>query len=491
MARREQTFICQNCGAAYGRWQGKCDGCGDWNTIAEESSATARPPMPGRAPRKGRPFALEPLAGESNDAPRLASSIAEFDRVTGGGFVRGSVLLLGGDPGIGKSTLLIQVAATLARGGHRAVYISGEEAVAQVRLRAERLGLADAQVELAAETSVEDIVATLGERASPRLVIIDSIQTMWTEMVEAAPGTVTQVRASAQALIRFAKRSGAAVILVGHVTKDGQIAGPRVVEHMVDAVLSFEGEGSQQFRILRAVKNRFGPTDEIGVFEMTGLGLREVSNPSELFLSERDLGSPGTAVFAGIDGTRPLLVEIQALVAPTSLGTPRRAVVGWDQNRLSMVLAVLESHCSVRLSGHDVYLNVAGGLRIQEPAADLAAAAALVSSFANAPLPADAVYFGEISLSGAVRPVAQTSARLKEAAKLGFGRAVLPESARGEVGSDGGLSLNSVGGLPTLVAEIAASGTPRGGQSGNRGGGRDDGAVEKNATPARFRRENG
>ncbi len=257
---------------------------------------------------------------------------------------------------------------------------------------------------------------------------------MWTDLVESAPGTVTQVRASAQSLIRFAKRSGAAIILVGHVTKDGQIAGPRVVEHMVDAVLSFEGEGSHQFRILRAVKNRFGPTDEIGVFEMTGLGLREIANPSELFLSERDLGSPGTAVFAGIEGTRPLLVEVQALAAPSSLGTPRRAVVGWDQNRLSMVLAVLEAHCGVRLSGHDVYLNVAGGLRIQEPAADLAAAAALVSSLAGTPLPADAVYFGEVSLSGAVRPVAQPAARLKEAQKLGFTRAIAPEGS-GEQGS--------------------------------------------------------
>src|SRR5215217_5853220 len=288
----------------------------------------------------------------------------ELDRVTGGGFVRGSVLLLGGDPGIGKSTLLIQVAATIARGGYRTVYISGEEAVAQLRLRAERLALTGASVELAAETAVEDIVATLGEGKTPRLIIIDSIQTMWTDVVEAAPGTVTQVRGSAQSLIRFAKRSGAAVILVGHVTKDGQIAGPRVVEHMVDAVLSFEGEGSHQFRILRALKNRFGPTDEIGVFEMTGAGLREVPNPSELFLSERDLGAPGTAVFAGMEGTRPLLVEIQALVAQSTLGTPRRAVVGWDQSRLSMVLAVLEAHCGLKLGMHDVYLNVAGGLRI-------------------------------------------------------------------------------------------------------------------------------
>jgi DNA repair protein RadA/Sms len=460
MARRDPSFICQNCGAVYGRWQGKCDSCGEWNTISEETAASTIPTMPGRAPRKGRKFALEPLAGAAQDAPRLASGLAEFDRVTGGGLVRGSVLLLGGDPGIGKSTLLIQVAAALARNRNRAIYISGEEAVAQVRLRAERLGLGGAKVELAAETSVEDIIATISEGATPRLIIIDSIQTMWTDMVDSAPGTVTQVRASAQVLIRFAKRSGAAIILVGHVTKDGQIAGPRVVEHMVDAVLSFEGEGSHQFRILRAAKNRFGPTDEIGVFEMTGGGLQEIANPSELFLSDRDLGAPGTAVFAGIEGSRPLLVEIQALVAPTSLGTPRRAVVGWDQSRLSMVLAVLEAHCGVRLSGHDVYLNVAGGLRIQEPAADLAAAAALVSSLANAPLPADAVYFGEVSLSGAVRPVAQAAARLKEAKKLGFARAILPDAARAEGRGEGGLALDYVANLSNLVADIAARGRP-------------------------------
>jgi DNA repair protein RadA/Sms len=455
MSKRGFTFICQTCGTAHPRWQGKCEGCGGWNTLAEEGGERAA--GPGRKPGKGRQFALEPLAGEANDAPRIASGIAELDRVTGGGFVRGSVLLVGGDPGIGKSTLLIQAAGAMARAGHRSVYISGEEAVAQVRLRAERLSLRDAPVELAAETAVEDIIATLSEGAVPRLIVIDSIQTMWTDTVESAPGTVTQVRASAQALIRFAKRSGAAVILVGHVTKDGQIAGPRVVEHMVDAVLSFEGEGSHQFRILRAVKNRFGPTDEIGVFEMTGSGLCEIANPSELFLSERDLGQPGTAVFAGIEGTRPLLVEMQALVAPSSLGTPRRAVVGWDPSRLSMVLAVLEAHCGVRLGGHDVYLNVAGGLRINEPAADLAAAAALVSSLAGAPLPADAVYFGEISLSGAVRPVAQTPARLKEAAKLGFARAIVPDAARADTG-DPGLKIEDVSSLVNLVSSIAARG---------------------------------
>jgi DNA repair protein RadA/Sms len=453
MAARAQNFVCQSCGAASTRWAGRCDACGAWNTLVEEGTVA-----PARLSRKGRLFVIEPLKGQTLEAPRLASGVAEFDRVTGGGLVRGSVLLLGGDPGIGKSTLLIEVAAAYARGGHRAVYISGEEAVAQVRLRAERLGLTDAAVELAAETAVEDIVATLSHGKPPQLLVIDSIQTMWTQMVESAPGTVTQVRGSAGELIRFAKRTGTSVILVGHVTKDGQIAGPRVVEHMVDAVLSFEGEGSQQFRILRAMKNRFGPTDEIGVFEMTGSGLREIANPSELFLSERELGSPGTAVFAGIEGTRPLLVEIQALVAPTSLGTPRRAVVGWDPSRLSMVLAVLEAHCGVRLSGHDVYLNVAGGLRIAEPAADVAAAAALVSSLAHASLPADAVYFGEASLSGAVRPVAQTAARLKEAQKLGFGRAIVPEAARNE--APDGFALSTIATLADLVADIARDGTP-------------------------------
>src|SRR5882757_11480957 len=465
MAKSTLSFVCQNCGAAYNRWQGKCESCGEWNTLAEEdTTGSTSMPVSIRSKRKGRLFVLETLTGKSVEAPRLPSGMAELDRVTGGGFVRGSVLLVGGDPGIGKSTLLTQATSLMARAGHRAVYISGEEAVAQVRLRAERLGLADAAVELAAETSVEDIVATLSDKKPPRLVIIDSIQTMWTDMVDSAPGTVTQVRGSAQALIRFAKHSGAALILVGHVTKDGQIAGPRVVEHMVDAVMSFEGEGSHQFRILRAVKNRFGPTDEIGVFEMTGGGLAEIANPSEIFLSERDLGSPGTAVFAGIEGSRPLLVEIQALVAPTSLGTPRRAVVGWDQSRLSMVLAVLEAHCGVKLGGHDVYLNVAGGLRIQEPAADLAAAAALVSSLAGASLPADAVYFGEVSLSGAIRPVAQSAARLKEAAKLGFARACAPDSARNEAPSDTGMALSTINSLATLVADIAARGTraPRG-----------------------------
>lgn len=460
MAKRQPSFACQSCGAVYNRWKGKCEACGGWNTIVEETGS-ANPmvgPVATRPSRaKGRIFPLEGLSGEAKEAPRTPSGIAELDRVTGGGFVHGSVILLGGDPGIGKSTLLMQASAALAQRGQRVAYISGEEAVAQVRLRAERLGLGQASVELASETNVEDIVATLGQGRPPALAIIDSIQTMWTETVESAPGTVTQVRGSAQALIRFAKTTGTAVILVGHVTKDGQIAGPRVVEHMVDAVVSFEGDTGHHFRILRAVKNRFGPTDEIGVFEMSDQGLREVPNPSELFLAGRDLATPGTAVFAGMEGTRPLLVEIQALVAPSSLGTPRRAVVGWDPARLSMVLAVLEAHGGLRLGMHDVYLNVAGGLRITEPAADLAAAAALVSSLSGSPLPPDTVYFGELGLSGAIRPVAQAEARLKEAAKLGFSSAVSP-AARSDKSKKERLPLaaSSIGHITDLVAGIAS-----------------------------------
>src|SRR4051794_5367327 len=458
MVKLKTRFVCQSCGAAYPRWAGRCEACGAWNSLVEEGSAggIGAGPALARSPRKGRPVALTGLAGTTEDEPRIVSGIAELDRATGGGFVPGSALLVGGDPGIGKSTLLMQAAAALADKGHRVVYVSGEEAVAQVRLRAQRLGSAGSPVELAAETNVEDILATLAVGRRPDLVILDSIQTLWTEAVDSAPGTVTQVRAAAQATIRYAKSTGAAIVLVGHVTKEGQIAGPRVVEHMVDAVLYFEGEGGHHYRILRTVKNRFGPTDEIGVFEMSDRGLREVANPSELFLGERSAKAPGAAVFAGMEGTRPLLVEIQALVAPSPLGTPRRAIVGWDAPRLSMVLAVLEAHCGVRFAQHDVYLNVAGGYRITEPAADLAVAAALVSSLTGLALPADCVYFGEISLSGAVRPVAHALQRLKEAEKLGFGSAVLPLGSEELVGGIGAGAFQPTE-LADLVARIAGS----------------------------------
>jgi DNA repair protein RadA/Sms len=456
MAKARTQFICQNCGTVHTRWSGKCDGCGEWNTIVEEDPMGGIGSGPGKVPKKGRPVALTALSGEIEEAPRIYTGIAELDRATGGGFVRGSAVLIGGDPGIGKSTLLMQAAAALSRNGHRIIYVSGEEAVAQVRLRAQRLGAAETDVLLAAETNVEDILATVAEGKRPDLVIIDSIQTLWSDTADSAPGTVTQVRTGVQAMIRFAKQTGAAMVLVGHVTKDGQIAGPRVVEHMVDAVLYFEGDRGHHFRILRTVKNRFGPTDEIGVFEMSDKGLREVSNPSELFLGERNAKSPGAAVFAGMEGTRPVLVEVQALVAPTSLGTPRRAVVGWDSSRLAMILAVLEAHCGVKLGQHDVYLNVAGGYRISEPAADMAIASALVSSLAGLALPADCVYFGEVSLSGAVRPVAHTAQRLKEAEKLGFSAAYLP-SGSPELPKAASGRWTEIESLPDLVARIAGS----------------------------------
>jgi DNA repair protein RadA/Sms len=464
MARNAPTFVCQNCGAAYGRWQGKCEACGEWNTIAEENASAQSPAIgPGRPGRKGRPFALEPLAGETREAPRLPCGIAELDRVTGGGFVRGSALLVGGDPGIGKSTLLLQVAAALARQHTACAYISGEEALDQVRLRAERLGVGDAPVQLSAATSVRDIVATLERPDAPKVAVIDSIQTMWLDTVDSTPGTVTQVRASAQALVELAKRRGIAVLLVGHVTKDGAIAGPRVLEHMVDTVLYFEGERGHQFRILRTVKNRFGPTDEIGVFEMSDRGLSDVANPSALFLGERRGRVSGACVFAGIEGTRPLLVEIQALVAPSSFATPRHAVVGWDANRLAMVLAVLEARCGVAAGANDVYLNVAGGLRIGEPAADLAVAAAVVSSLADEPVPPDMVMFGEIGLGGEVRPVGQREARLREAAKLGFRSALVP---RGRTGSGPtprapeGIAIDEIEHLADLVARFQSAERP-------------------------------
>ena len=457
MAKVKTQFICQNCGTVHARWAGKCDGCGEWNTIIEEDPTGGIGGGPGRVPKKGRAVALTALSGEIQEAPRILTGISELDRVTGGGFVRGSAVLVGGDPGIGKSTILMQAAAALSQAGHKVIYVSGEEAVAQIRLRAQRLGAEKTDVLLAAETNVEDILATLADSGKrPDLAIIDSIQTLWSDTADSAPGTVTQVRVGAQAMIRFAKQTGCAIVLVGHVTKDGQIAGPRVVEHMVDAVLYFEGDRGHHYRILRTVKNRFGPTDEIGVFEMSDKGLREVANPSELFLSERNSKSPGAAVFAGMEGTRPVLVEVQALVAPTSLGTPRRAVVGWDSARLSMILAVLEAHCGVRLGQHDVYLNIAGGYRITEPAADLAVASALVSSLVGIALPADCVYFGEVSLSGAVRPVAQSAQRLKEAEKLGFTKAVLPASS-GEALKGATGQWTEIDSLPDLVARIAGS----------------------------------
>jgi DNA repair protein RadA/Sms len=453
MAKPTTRFVCQSCGAVTAKWVGKCETCGEWNTITEEP-VEARP----GAPRKpGARLQLEPLTGTAEPPPRRMTGISELDRVLGGGLVAASAVLVGGDPGIGKSTLLLQAAAALANTGSRVLYISGEEAIDQIRLRARRLGLDAAPLQLAATINVRDITTALEAERDLALVVIDSIQTMWLDSVESAPGTVTQVRASGFELIRLAKQRGFCLVLVGHVTKEGTLAGPRVLEHMVDAVLHFEGDRGHQFRILRGAKNRYGPTDEIGVFEMTDRGLAEVPNPSALFLAERRGHIAGSAVFAGLEGTRPVLLEIQALLSVNAGGgTPRRSVVGWDSSRLSMLLAVLEARCDLRLSGSDVYLNVAGGLRITEPAADLAVAAALVSAATGQPTHAGAVYFGEIGLSGEVRQVAQSDARLKEAQKLGFERAVLPRRvARGNrAASVDGLYLDEIGHISDLIAQF-------------------------------------
>lgn len=457
MAKPDHVFTCQACGAIWPKWAGKCDACGEWNTLAEEA---ARPVVPGAlaAPtgRKGKALAFVELAGEADPPARLATGISELDRVCGGGLVPASAILIGGDPGVGKSTLLLQAAAAMARLGASVAYVTGEEAEAQVQERARRLKAADARVSLAAETDLRKILDGL-KTLKPDVVVVDSIQTVWANGVEAAPGTVAQVRACAHELVRFAKKSGSVVILVGHVTKDGQIAGPRVVEHLVDAVIYFEGERGLPFRILRAVKNRFGATDEIGVFEMVDQGLVETPNPSALFLGGAGERPSGAAVFAGVEGSRPVLVEIQALAAPTAYGTPRRAVVGWDSARLAMILAVLETRCGLSFSGRDVYLSVAGGLRITEPAADLAVAAALISSLADHALPAQCVVFGEVALSGEVRPAGRSDLRLKEAAKLGFAHAFAP--AQKKNGGAGGVKVRAVAHISELAAALGAEPT--------------------------------
>jgi DNA repair protein RadA/Sms len=434
MAKPQKRYVCQACGSVTSKWAGQCADCGDWNTLVEETGATVTPfQAKHNLQSGGRAIQMSGLNTDVALPERMASGIAELDRALGGGFVEGSATLIGGDPGIGKSTLLLQAAAKIAMRGLAVAYVSGEEAADQVRLRARRLGLGQAPVQLAAATSVRDILTTIGTGAPPDLVIIDSIQTMHSDLIEGAPGTVSQVRASAQELIRFAKERGTAIVMVGHVTKDGAIAGPRVLEHMVDTVLAFEGERSHLYRILRAVKNRFGGTDEIGVFAMEAEGLSEVGNPSSLFLTQRDENVTGTVVFPALEGTRPVLVEVQALTVRLASGaTPRRAVVGWDSARLSMVLAVLEARCGLSFSACEVYLNIAGGYRVQDPAADLAVAAALISALSERPVPADAVAFGEIALSGEVRPVAHAALRMREAAKLGFARALAPAVLGGE-----------------------------------------------------------
>ncbi len=463
MVKPKRRYVCTECGSVATRWQGQCADCSEWNTLVEDAPETAFAAKH-HLSAGGREVRFEPLDAPSEPLVRRTTGLAEFDRALGGGIVPGSAILMGGEPGIGKSTLLLQAAAAIARAntdgaGPDVVYVSGEEATSQIRLRAARLGLADAPIRLAAATSVRDILTTLARGAPPALLIIDSIQTMHSDLIEGAPGTVSQVRASAFELIRYAKENAAALVLVGHVTKDGTIAGPRVLEHMVDVVMSFEGERSHQYRILRALKNRFGAVDEIGVFAMEGHGLAEVSNPSTLFLSGRDEPLAGSAVFPALEGTRPVLVEIQALIVRLQSGaTPRRAVVGWDSGRLAMLLAVLESRCGLSFSNAEVYLNVAGGYRLTDPAADLAVAAALVSALADKPLPLRAVWFGEVSLSGEIRPVAHAGLRLREAAKLGFDRACGPADSGADRKRDRpALRFTGLASLGGLVDRVMAS----------------------------------
>ncbi|HEY6942046.1 DNA repair protein RadA [Dokdonella sp.] len=430
MAKAKTAYVCSECGAEHSKWQGQCIECGAWNTLAEivvqpaaKSIAASRTGYAG-ATGAAKITRLASVAAEAER--RGDTGIGELDRVLGGGLVAGSVVLIGGDPGIGKSTLLLQMLGTLGQ-RVRGLYVTGEESLAQVAARGQRLGIALEGLEALAETSIERILAEAAS-AKPDVLIVDSIQTIWTEQLTAAPGSVSQVRESAARLVRFAKESGTSVFLVGHVTKEGGIAGPRVLEHMVDAVLYFEGESGSRFRVLRAFKNRFGAVNELGVFAMGDKGLREVPNPSAIFLSAHAQPTSGSAVMVTREGTRPLLVEVQALVDQSSLGNPRRVALGLEQNRLAMLLAVLHRHGGAAVYDQDVFVNVVGGIRVQETAADLPVLLAVLSSFRDRPLPDKTVAFGEVGLSGEIRPVPNGEERLKEAATHGFRRAIVPKA---------------------------------------------------------------
>ena len=453
MSKNKNLYACTDCGSEFPKWAGQCGECGAWNTLTEiiREAAPKGPRAGGYAGQVAKVTVLEDVKVDAES--RVPSGLSELDRVLGGGLVAGSVVLIGGDPGIGKSTILLQTLTHLAE-AMPALYVTGEESLGQVAMRARRLELPMGNLKLMAETCVENIIATAREQ-KPRVLVVDSIQTIFTEALQSAPGGVSQIRESAALLTRFAKHSGCALFLVGHVTKEGALAGPRVLEHMVDVVMSFEGERSHQYRILRALKNRFGAVDEIGVFAMAGAGLEEVGNPSLLFLSGREEPLAGSAVFPALEGTRPVLVEIQALIVRLQSGaTPRRAVVGWDSGRLAMLLAVLESRCGLNFSSAEVYLNVAGGYRLSDPAADVAVAAALVSALADKPLPTHAVWFGEVSLAGEIRPVSHSGLRLREAAKLGFGIGHGPTEADA---NSSGLNYRGLSRLANLVDRVMAT----------------------------------
>jgi len=436
MAKTKTAYVCTECGGQSSKWQGQCPNCGVWNTLVETIAATPSSRFEALA---GAPSAVRPLASvETRDNARTPTGIEEFDRVLGGGLVSGGVVLLGGDPGIGKSTLLLQAMAAIGGSGKlgRALYVTGEESVEQVALRAQRLGLVNATVEMLAEVQLQAIVGAI-RTLQPGVVVIDSIQTVYTEALESAPGSVAQVRECAAQLTRLAKQNAITIILVGHVTKEGAIAGPRVLEHIVDTVLYFEGDTHSSFRLVRAIKNRFGAANELGVFAMTERGLKGVANPSALFLSQHADPVAGSCVLATIEGSRPLLVEVQALVDPVQGGLARRLAVGLDPQRLALLLAVLHRHGGVETGLFDVFVNAVGGVRIGEPAADLAVLMAIYSSFKNKPLAAKSLVFGEVGLAGEIRPVQRGQERLREAAKLGFTRAVIPAANKPRHAIDG------------------------------------------------------
>jgi DNA repair protein RadA/Sms len=445
MAKAKIVYSCQNCGHQSPKWLGKCPDCNQWNTLVEEKFERAAHPRDElNLGGKEEPTSIAEIS--TADEGRVLSGIGEFDRVLGGGLVPGSVTLIGGDPGIGKSTLLIQAFAALSQNGLTCLYVSGEESPRQIKMRAERLGIASPKLLILSETALERILEQI-KKTKPAVLVIDSIQTLFSSSLPSAPGSIGQVRECSGSIITLAKKSGLSTFLIGHVTKDGSIAGPRVLEHMVDTVLYFEGDRGHDFRVLRAVKNRFGSTNEIGVFEMKEGGLKEVSNPSELFLSERPLKAPGSAVVCSMEGTRPILVELQALVSPSFLAVPRRTTIGVDHNRVALLVAVLEKKRGIKLFNQDIFVNVAGGVQVDEPGVDLGIIAAVASSYEEKAIDARTVIFGEVGLAGEVRGIAQAEARVKEAGKLGFERAILPASNSSQLAHIKSPELIAVGSL--------------------------------------------
>ncbi len=447
MGKTKSVYICQKCGVSYPKWVGLCSSCGEYNTIVQETLSSSTKINPGNTINLTN---IQDITGEEISYRKIG--ITEFDRVLGGGIVKGACILLGGDPGIGKSTILLQVVAKYSSNKNKCIYISGEESESQVKIRASRLGLLSKEhnLQIAASSNVKDIITTLSSIHDIKIVVIDSIQTMFTDDISASQGTVSQVRTCAAELIRFAKEKGFALFLIGHVTKEGAIAGPRILEHMVDTVMYFEGERNHQFRILRTFKNRFGATNEIGIFEMTEKGLIEVENPSALFIAERLGNTSGSAIFAGLEGTRPILIEIQALVSSASYGNPKRTVIGWDTNRLSMLLAVLETRAGISFANSDVYLNIAGGFKITEPACDVAVAVALISAKMNIPIASTSAFCGEIGLSGEIRAVNQVSMRIKEADKLGFTNIIVPKVKKQD-SNNLNINIKQIGNIKSLV----------------------------------------